>query len=231
MLLAVETVGRSATAVVVDADGRELAWRDCQGRETEAQLVILLDELVRACGVPHAFAWAAGPGSFTGLRIGALSMRTLAWLEDRPVHGVDSLAALAAERGDGLWWVLVPLKRDTTFHGLFRITAGSLEPLAATVAQADAGQPLLHAATPGAVAIGPALALKPGLAERWCPGIRLGSAAVLSARGVARLAPQVPGLPWQQVLPAYLQASAPELQRAARQAGQPALAAPTPPQG
>jgi hypothetical protein len=44
--------------------------------------------------------------------------------------------------------------------------------------------------------------------------VRLGDPAPLTARGVARLAPQVPALPWDQVLPAYHQASAPELQRA-----------------
>jgi tRNA threonylcarbamoyladenosine biosynthesis protein TsaB len=214
MLLAIETVARSASACVIAGDGRELAYADLAGVETEAGLVPLLDRLLRVHGRPTALALAAGPGSFTGLRIGAVAVRTLAWLEGLPVHGVDSLAARAAEAGDGLWWVLVPLKRDTTFHGLFRVAAGRVEVLQATAAALDADAPALHPLTAQAVAVGSALAAKPELATRWCPGVRLGDPAPLTARGVARLAPQVPAVPWDQVLPAYHQASAPELQRA-----------------
>jgi tRNA threonylcarbamoyl adenosine modification protein YeaZ len=214
MLLGFETVGRSASAVLVDDAGGEVAYRDLAGAPSEAGLVALLDGLMRLGPAVRALAWAHGPGSFTGLRVGALAVRTLAWIDGLPVHGVDSLAGLAAEHGDGLWWVLLPLKKDTTFHGLFEVSDGRLATLAASAAQGDAGAPQLHPLTAQATAIGPALALKPGLAERWCPGVALGPAAGVSARGVARLARASPPRPWQEALPAYLQASAPELQRA-----------------
>ena len=209
MLLAVETVARSASAVLVDAHGDEISFRSLAGVPSEAGLVPLLDQLMRL-GPPQALAWAHGPGSFTGLRVGALAVRTLAWIDQLPVIGVDSLAALAAERGDGLWWVLLPLKKDTTFHGLFRVAGGALEVLMPSAAQADAERPALHPATAQATAVGPALAHKPGLAERWCPGVALGLPSALSARGVARLARVFPARPWQEALPVYLQASAPE---------------------
>lgn len=230
MLLGFETVGRSASAVLVDDAGGEVAYRDLAGAPSEAGLVPMLDELMRLGAPVHALAWAHGPGSFTGLRVGALAVRTLAWIEDLPVHGVDSLAALAAERGDGLWWVLLPLKRDTTFQGLFRVAGGLVTTLTLSVAQADAGAPVLHPATAQATAVGPALAQKPGLAERWCPGVALGPAAGVSARGVARLARATAPQRWPEALPAYLQASAPELQRAqARgQVAPQAAGAPTP---
>lgn len=217
MLLAFETVARSASACVVDAAGCEMAYGDLGGGEAERGLVTLLDDLLRAHGRPTALAVAAGPGSFTGLRIGVVAARTLAWVDDLPVHAVDSLAARAAEAGDGLWWVLVPLKRDTTFHGLFRVVGGQVETLAATVPVLDEMVPVVHPLVREATAIGPALSAKAGLAERWYPGIALGSTAPLTARGVARLAPQVPQVPWGELLPAYHQASAPELQRSARQ--------------
>ncbi len=214
MLLGFETVGRSASAVLVDGAGAEIAYRDLAGKPSEAGLVPLLDALARLGAPLRALAWAHGPGSFTGLRVGALAARTLAWIDQLPVHTVDSLAGLAAERGDGLWWVLLPLKRDTTFHGLFQVSGGRLATLMASAAQADAGVPALHPLTAQATAIGPALAAKPGLAERWCPGVALGPAQGLSARGVALLARATPARPWPEVLPAYHQASAPELQRA-----------------
>jgi hypothetical protein len=66
-----------------------------------------------------------------------------------------------------------------------------------------------------AAAIGPALATKPGLVERLSPGVRLGSPAGPDARGVARLAAQVPAVAWDALLPVYGQEPAPVLQRRA----------------
>ena len=212
MLLAFECVARSASACVMQ-DGRELAYGDQAGGEAERGLVTLLNDLVNTHGKPTALAVALGPGSFTGLRIGITAARTLAWIEGLPVHGVDSLAALAAERGDGLWWVLLPLKKDTTFHGLFRVSGGVVETLQPTVATGDAQTPILHPSTRDAVAIGPALLTKPTLAQTWCPGVAVGDPAALTARGVARLAPQVPPVEWSALLPAYHQQPAPVLQR------------------
>lgn len=214
MLLAFESIARTASACLVDQDGREVAYADLAGGEAERGLVTLIDGLIRRHGQPTAFAVAAGPGSFTGLRIGVVAARTLAWMEKVPVHPVDSLAARAAEAGDGLWWVLIPLKRDTTFHGLFRVQQGVVETLQPTVAAVDADPTSLHPLTSQAIAIGPAVSSKPELAGRWCPGIATGDANPLTARGVARLARQVPAQPWDRILPHYHQASAPELQRA-----------------
>ena len=218
MLLSFECVARSASCTVTDG-GRELAYADLGGGEAEKGLVSLLDGMLRTHGKPSALAVALGPGSFTGLRIGITAARTLAWIENLPVHGVDALAALAAERGDGLWWALLPLKKDTTFHGLFRVQDGVVTTLQATASGLDAFPVALHPDTVSAVAIGPALSAKPALAAQWCPGIRLGDPAALTARGVARLAPQVPALDWSAILPAYHQQPAPVIQRAQQQAG------------
>lgn len=214
MLLAFESIARTASACLIDDAGREVAFADLGGGEAERGLVSLLDGLIRAHGLPTALAVATGPGSFTGLRIGVVTARTLGWIDRLPVHAVDSLAARAAEAGDGLWWALIPLKRDTTFHGLFRVQGGVVETLQPTVAALDAEATTLHPLTAQAVAIGPALSDKPDLASYWCPGIVLGDVAQLTARGVARLARQVPAQSWDHILPAYHQASAPELQRA-----------------
>jgi tRNA threonylcarbamoyladenosine biosynthesis protein TsaB len=212
-------------------DGREIAYADLAGGEAEKGLVSLLDGLIRTHGKPTSLAVALGPGSFTGLRIGITAARTLAWIEGIPVHGVDALAALAAEHGDGFWWVLLPLKKDTTFHGLFRVVDGVVTTVMPSLACGDAQVPQLHADTVLATAIGPAIATKPDLPERWCPGVRVGDAAGVTSRGVARLAAQTPALDWSVVLPEYHQQPAPVLQlELARQRAlnQPPLSQPSP---
>jgi tRNA threonylcarbamoyl adenosine modification protein YeaZ len=198
--------------MVTDA-GEERAYSDLGGSECDALLVPMLDAMMRECGVPTKLAVAVGPGSFTGLRVSVAAARTLSWIERLPVHAVDSLKALALQHGDGLWWVLMSLKKDTTFHGLFRVRGNACEVLAATTAAGDDSRPALHALTEGAVAIGPALAAKPDLAGRWCPGVRIGSPQGLNARGVALAANLEPAVSWRGVLPAYHQDSAPVIQR------------------
>jgi tRNA threonylcarbamoyl adenosine modification protein YeaZ len=208
-LLAFECVARTASACVVE-DGREVAYADLGGGEAEAGLITLLDRLLREHGPVQALAVAEGPGSFTGLRIAAVAARTLAWLEGVPVHAVDSLTALALERGDGLWAPLLPLKKDTTFAAVIRVSNGAAEILRPTTAILDATDPALP---PEAVGIGPALTTKPDLAARWCR--ILGDPAPLTARGVARAARLTDPRPWSSVLPAYHQKPAPVLQREA----------------
>ena len=209
MILAFECVARTASACVMDGD-REVAFADLGGAEAEVGLISLLDRLLRDHGPMTALAVAEGPGSFTGLRIAAVAARTLAWLENVPVHPVDSLTALALERGDGLWAPLLPLKKDTTFAAVIRVTSGQAEVLRPTTAILDASDADLPAE---AIAIGPALTAKPELAARWAKV--LGDPAPLSARGVARAARQIDPQPWSSILPAYHQKPAPVLQREA----------------
>jgi tRNA threonylcarbamoyl adenosine modification protein YeaZ len=213
-LLAFETVARSATASVIAADGRELAYVDLAGRSSEVALVSVLDRLIRDHGQPEAYAVVVGPGSFTGLRVGVVAARTLAWMGQVPVYPVDALVALALERGDGLWWPMLSLKRDTTFHAVVRVVQGRPEVVLATVAQADAEVPTLPANLDGLVAIGSALTIKPDLVERWRPGTIKGDPSALTARGVGLAAAHVQAVPWERVLPAYHQDAAPVIQRA-----------------
>jgi len=213
MLLAFESVARTASACLCDDAGQVVATADSAGREAEVVLVAMLDGLIRAHGLPQALAVAVGPGSFTGLRIAVTAARTLGYLERLPVHGVDTLVARALQEGDGLWWVLMALKRDTTFHALCAVERGTVRILAPSGASLDADRVALLPEHAQAVAIGPALATKPELAGRWCPGVRLGSAAPLRAEGVAAAARGCVPLGWEQILPAYHQEPAPVLQR------------------
>ncbi|MCS6971088.1 MAG: tRNA (adenosine(37)-N6)-threonylcarbamoyltransferase complex dimerization subunit type 1 TsaB [Planctomycetota bacterium] len=212
MLIACEAVDRCGS--VCAWDGRVIAWERCPG-PAEAQLVPLLDGYVRRYRPLTAFAVAAGPGSFTGLRVSVLAVRTLGWLEAVPIYAVDSLVACAIAQGQGTWVVLLPLKRDTTFHAVVRVHGSGIEVLSPTSASHDQDQPQWPPVSE-AVVIGPALASKPSLVERWLPGVPRGSPAGPDARAVARLAALSAPRPWDAVLPIYHQEPAPVLQRARR---------------
>ena len=66
------------------------------------------------------FAYGAGPGSFTGLRIGAAMMQGLALARDRKLIAISSLAALAA-RQQGLVLSVIDARMEQVYHALYRI--------------------------------------------------------------------------------------------------------------
>lgn len=211
MRICCETIRRSVSVCIDDGVVRDLR----QGGEAERDAAAMLADLVRKHGRPAAFAMAVGPGSFTGLRVGLVAVRTLAWLHDVPVAPVDSLTAIACAAGPGLWLPLLPLKRDTTFAALIRVHPdGRPEVLAPTTALADAG-PCLSAPA-DAVVTGPAVEEKPDLVTRWAPGAVVRS-GVVDATGVALAARWVDPVPWAQALPAYHLEPGPVLQRRLRE--------------
>ena len=60
----------------------------------------LLKELSLKADAIHAVAVSIGPGSFTGLRVGLVFAKTLAWLNNAPLIAVDTLQAIAQQAPD-----------------------------------------------------------------------------------------------------------------------------------
>ncbi len=96
-LLALDTSTEACT-VAVSIEGRALERFELGTRHAE-RILIMVSELLAEAGVGlaqlDAFAFGRGPGSFTGLRIGAGVVQGLAFGVDRPVVPISSLAALA----------------------------------------------------------------------------------------------------------------------------------------
>lgn len=212
-LLAIESVGRSGSVALCAADGRLMDFIALAQQPAAAALVPAITGLIDRYGLPRRIAVAAGPGSFTGLRIGVVAARTLAWCDQLPVLAVPTLAALACQQGDGCWWTLLPLKKDVTFHACYRVQGGRWEELSAPLAVDDAALPELAQVPPEALAVGPALQLKEAAMQRWCGDRQRGSADDLDARGVAVAAACCPAQAAHEAFPNYYRKSAPELQR------------------
>ncbi|TVR39966.1 MAG: tRNA (adenosine(37)-N6)-threonylcarbamoyltransferase complex dimerization subunit type 1 TsaB [Planctomycetota bacterium] len=213
--LAVESLGLGGSVAAVSDAGEVLQQIVLEGRSASAQLVPAMQGLLGSWGRPRACAVAVGPGSFTGLRIGCVAVRTLCWIDELPLIPVPSLAALAVAQGDGCWWTLLSLKRDVTFSAVYRVQRGRFAELVSVQACVD-DQPLPQSLPAEAVAVGPALAAKPALAQSWAPqqadAIAAGMAE-LDAVAVAHAARSCSPEPWSAVLPQYHRLSAPELQR------------------
>jgi len=129
-ILAIETSGRAGSICV--ADGTEVLAR--AGLATDARhagdLHAQIDRLVRGQGWPpdslDEVHVSAGPGSFTGVRIGVTVARTLAWATGAKlvrVPTVDALArnALLAQPPPDYVAVVLDAKRRQVFAALFAL--------------------------------------------------------------------------------------------------------------
>ena len=91
-------------------------------------LEFLLSDLSLKLQDFDVFAVSAGPGSFTGLRVGLTAAKGWAEVYRKPVVGVSALAAVAFQaRGDNM--VLVPAldaRRGQIYFGVYRRAASGL---------------------------------------------------------------------------------------------------------
>ena len=118
MTAAFSTSGSRASVALIDA-GRTLYEGDetAQGRAGKACLRLLDDGLAQI-GIDltdiDLFAADLGPGSFTGVRVGIVLAKTLAWQQGSLCAGADAFDLVAADRTvalpsrKGEWFVRVP---------------------------------------------------------------------------------------------------------------------------
>jgi tRNA threonylcarbamoyladenosine biosynthesis protein TsaB len=98
MILALDSSTAACTAALFDTSGACIAARDdLIGRGHSERLVPMLDELLEGRRA-QAILVGVGPGSFTGIRVGIAAAHGLAIAWDCELHGMSSLALLAAGR-------------------------------------------------------------------------------------------------------------------------------------
>ena len=131
-ILAFETSAK-AGSVALMRDGVLLGESYQNTGLTHSQtLMVMAQELLTGCGLGvkdvEAVAVAAGPGSFTGVRIGVAAAKGFAWGGELPCYGVSTLEAMA--RNLGVWQGIVvcamDARRSQVYNALFRAEAGKL---------------------------------------------------------------------------------------------------------
>ncbi|MBO5798168.1 MAG: tRNA (adenosine(37)-N6)-threonylcarbamoyltransferase complex dimerization subunit type 1 TsaB [Clostridia bacterium] len=98
-ILALETSAGPASCALVE-DGRVLASAYINTPLTHSQtLMPMVESMLQNAGLSFSqverLAVTAGPGSFTGVRIGVAAVKGLAFANDTPCVGVSTLAAIA----------------------------------------------------------------------------------------------------------------------------------------
>jgi tRNA threonylcarbamoyl adenosine modification protein YeaZ len=102
LILAFDTSTQACTAALFSADGTLFARADENiGRGHAEHLAPMIADMLGG-HVPASILVGIGPGSFTGLRIGISCAHGLAIGWEIPIHGMSSLALIAAGApGDG----------------------------------------------------------------------------------------------------------------------------------
>lgn len=101
VLLAFDTATPFVTVALHDGEDVLAEYASEQRMKHGEQLAPLLDRALREQGLVRqdltALAVGVGPGPFTGLRVGLVTARTLAYVLEIPVYGVCTLDVLAVE--------------------------------------------------------------------------------------------------------------------------------------
>lgn len=131
--LAIDTSNQTLAVAVVD--GQEVLGQSqtMAIKNHSTALMPAIDGLMQAVGMApkelEQIVVAKGPGSYTGLRIGVTTAKTLAQTLNIPLIGVSSLKAVAANCV-GVSQVIVPLfdaRRQNVYAGAYQWHNGNLE--------------------------------------------------------------------------------------------------------
>ena len=192
-VLGIDTASGIASVAILD-DSVVLAETRSETAGHRADLLVLVDAVCTGAGLTardlDAIAIGAGPGSFTGLRIGMATAKGIAFAAARPLWAVSSLAALAhaelEREGSGIVVAVLDARRGEVYAGAYQRTDGALVlvgdervlPPGELAAFAPAGARY----TGDATAAHPALAQLPGTWDTTPSGTSVAALAIAGTR-------------------------------------------------
>ena len=139
-ILAFETSAKAASVALLD-DGKLLAESYQNTGLTHSQtLMVMAQDMLKSCSLDvsavDAVAVAAGPGSFTGVRIGVAAAKGFAWGGELPCYGVSTLEAMARSLGIYQGYVVPAMdaRRNQVYTAIFHVEKGVLTRIAEDMA-------------------------------------------------------------------------------------------------
>ena len=131
LILAFETSAKAASVALWEEKLLGESYQNT-GLTHSQTLMVMAEDLMKQCGkapadVTHV-AVAAGPGSFTGVRIGVAAAKGFAWGRELPLCGVSTLQAMALTLGvwEGTVCCVMDARRNQVYNALFRAEGGSI---------------------------------------------------------------------------------------------------------
>ncbi len=130
-ILAFETSAKAASVALMDE--KALLGQSYQntGLTHSQTLLTIAEDLLKTCGCTPAditaVAVAAGPGSFTGVRIGVAAAKGFAWGAEVPCYGVSTLEAMARSLGlySGIICPVMDARRSQVYNAVFKMECGN----------------------------------------------------------------------------------------------------------
>lgn len=155
-ILAFETSAKAASVALLE-DGKLLAESYQNTGLTHSQTLMvmaqdMLNTLALTPGDVDVVAVAAGPGSFTGVRIGVAAAKGFAWGKELPCCAVSTLGAMAAALGiwQGYVCPVMDARRNQVYNALFHVSRGNSQRIREdrAISLADLGEELKNLEEP-----------------------------------------------------------------------------------
>ena len=128
LIAALDSTAVTASAAVVEInDGKigTFSLFTVKNKLTHSEILLpLLENALKQYGADISdidlFAVSAGPGSFTGVRIGAATVKGLAFAEGKPCAGISALEAMARNVGRGYVCPVMDARRNQFYTAIFK---------------------------------------------------------------------------------------------------------------
>ena len=156
LILAFETSAKAASVAL--HDGQKLLAEGYQntGMTHSQTLMVMAEDALKQCGKTAAdvtaVAVAEGPGSFTGVRIGAAAAKGFAWGREIPCYGISTLEAMAysLDAYQGYICPVMDARRAQVYNSLFYVNHGEINRVVPdrAIALAELGEELKNLSEP-----------------------------------------------------------------------------------
>ena len=129
-MLAFETSAKTASVAIAEDGNLVGEYFQNSGQTHSRTLLQMAEALLKNCELTveeiDVVACAAGPGSFTGVRIGLAAAKGFAWGRNIPLIGVSTLEAMVRNVAvsDGIYCAAMDARRAQVYTALFDCTDG-----------------------------------------------------------------------------------------------------------